>query len=179
MMIYLLLFYEFFKVGLFSIGGGLATIPFLHALAQRLDWFSVADLTNMIAVSESTPGPLGINMATFAGIKTAGLLGGFSSTLGLIFPSFFIIIFISKFLNRFKENKTIKAIFYGLRPAVSVMIFIFLVAMSRIIISEAIINGTLFISSFLFVCYLILILRFKYHPIFFILLAAVMGILMG
>ena len=85
-MIYVTLFFEFFKIGLFAIGGGLATIPFLFQLTEKFDWFDVAELTNMIAVSESTPGPLGINMATYAGIQAAGLFGGIVATLGLVVP---------------------------------------------------------------------------------------------
>ena len=90
-MIYGILFFEFFKIGLFAIGGGLVTIPFLFDLSQRFDWFSMTELTNMIAVSESTPGPIGINMATFAGFQTFGIFGGVVATLALIFPSFIFV----------------------------------------------------------------------------------------
>ena len=91
-MMYLLLFFEFFKIGLFAVGGGLATIPFLYALSDKYHWFSSAQLVDMIALSESTPGPLGINMATFAGFQTIGVLGGAISTFGLVLPALFVII---------------------------------------------------------------------------------------
>ena len=91
-MILLRLFYEFFKTGLFSVGGGLATIPFLQDIGQRTGWFTDADLTTMIAVSESTPGPMGVNMATYVGFETAGLPGAVVATLGLITPSIIVII---------------------------------------------------------------------------------------
>lgn len=178
MMIYLTLFYEFFKIGLFAIGGGLATIPFLFDLTARFDWFSVQDLVSMIALSESTPGPLGINMATFAGVQTAGVLGGLIATTGLVCPSMIVIIWISKFLNKFKNSFTVQSLFYGLRPAVSVMIFVFVLKVCQIIVDLTPNFNQLMISISLFVCYILLILRYKCHPIFFIFLGAVMGILL-
>ena len=102
-MIYLLLFYEFFKVGLFAIGGGLVTIPFLFDLAEQYPWFTASELADMIAISESTPGPLGVNMATFAGYKAGGILGAISATFGLVCPSLIIIMLISKLLKKFSD----------------------------------------------------------------------------
>ena len=177
-MIYVTLFIEFFKIGLFAIGGGLATIPFLFQLTEKFDWFDVAELTNMIAVSESTPGPLGINMATYAGIQAAGLFGGIVATLGLVVPSLFIIILISKILEKFKTNPYVSAVFYGLRPAVAAMIFSFLCVLLEMIVYQVPPGKPFFIQSILFLCYLILVFRFKCHPIFFICLGAFMGILL-
>ena len=94
-MIYLSLFFEFFKIGLFAVGGGLATIPFLYALTDKYTWFTKEILGNMIAIAESTPGPVGVNMATYGGINAAGVLGGITATLGLVFPSVVIIIFVA------------------------------------------------------------------------------------
>ena len=94
-MIFLQLFYEFFKIGLFAVGGGMATIPFLMDLTSRYSWFTMADLTNMIAVSESTPGPIGINMATYAGFNAAGIPGALCATLSLVLPAWIIIILIA------------------------------------------------------------------------------------
>ena len=116
--IILILFLEFFKIGLFAIGGGPATIPFLMDLAVNRPWFSMEELTNMIAISESTPGPVGLNMATYAGFQTLGLYGGLVSTLGLTIPSIIVIIIIAKFLDGFSENKYVKAAFSGIRPVV-------------------------------------------------------------
>lgn len=118
-MIYLRLFYEFFKIGLFSVGGGLATLPFLQDLGERTGWYTASDLANMIAVSESTPGPIGVNMATYAGYTSAGILGGIVATLGLIAPAIVIIMIISKILEKFRDNKYVNGAFYGLR-AVSI-----------------------------------------------------------
>ncbi len=121
-MIYLRLIYEFAKVGLFAIGGGMATIPFLMDLAGKYDWFTTSELANMIAISESTPGPVGVNMATYVGYTTAGIAGGILATLALTAPSLFIIYFIAKFLENFSENKIVKGIFYGIRPTVAALI---------------------------------------------------------
>ncbi len=125
MMLYLRLFYEFFKTGLFSIGGGMATIPFLQDMAKSTGWFTTNDLTNMIAVSESTPGPIGVNMATYVGYVTGmneggipfAILGAFTATLGLITPSIIVILIIAGFLKSFRDNKYVNNAFYGLRPA--------------------------------------------------------------
>ena len=116
-MIYLRLFFEFFKVGLFSVGGGLATIPFLTDLGQRTGWFTSGQLADMIAISESTPGPLGVNMSTYVGFHTAGLLGSIVSTLGLVTPSILVILLIARILKQFRQSRVVNAIFYGLRAA--------------------------------------------------------------
>lgn len=116
-MIYLRLFWEFFKVGLFSIGGGLATLPFLYSLGAKTGWFGTADVANMLAVSESTPGPIGVNMATYVGFDCGGVLGGIIATLGLVTPSVIVIVLIAMALQAFRTNKYVDAAFYTLRPA--------------------------------------------------------------
>lgn len=117
MMIYLQLFYEFFKAGLFAIGGGMATLPFLYDMSDKMGWFTYADLANMVAISESTPGPIGINMATYVGYTLRGVPGALTATVGLITPSIIIILIIAKFLQAFKDSPLVDAAFYGLRPA--------------------------------------------------------------
>ena len=117
MSIYLQLFVEFFKAGLFAVGGGMATIPFLYDISDKTGWFTHAQLTDMIAISESTPGPIGVNMATYVGFTTAGVPGSLIATLGLITPSIIVILIIAGFLKAFKNNKYVQAAFYGLRPA--------------------------------------------------------------
>ena len=116
-MIYLRLFYEFFKAGLFAVGGGMATLPFLYDISDSTGWFTHADLTNMIAVSESTPGPIGINTATYVGFTVKGLPGAIVATLGLVAPSIIIILIIAYFLKAFRDSRLVDAAFYGLRPA--------------------------------------------------------------
>ena len=123
-MIYLRLFWEFFKTGLFSVGGGLATLPFLYEMQARTGWFTMADLSNMIAVSESTPGPMGINMATFTGFTVAGIPGGIIAVLGEICPAFLIIIIIYRLLDRFKTNRYVQHVLYGLRAASAALILV-------------------------------------------------------
>ena len=117
MKLLLTLFFEFFKTGLFSVGGGMATLPFLYDMSARHpDWFTTAQLADMLAVSESTPGPIGVNMATFVGFRTAGIPGGVVATLGLAAPSVIIILIIARVLKQFRENRYVDAAFYGLRP---------------------------------------------------------------
>ncbi len=121
-MIYLRLFYEFFKVGLFSVGGGLATIPFLQDLGARTGWFTAADLADMIAVSESTPGPMGVNMSTYVGFTCGGPLGAVVGVLGLITPSVMVILIVAAFLKKFRDSKIVEGVFSGLRPASTALI---------------------------------------------------------
>ena len=124
-MTYILLFWEFFKTGLFAVGGGMATIPFLYQMSDATGWFTHMDLANMIAVGESTPGPIGVNMATYVGFLTGmsengifgAILGAVTATLGLITPSIIIILIIASVLNSFRNNKYVNSAFYGLHPA--------------------------------------------------------------
>ena len=117
MRILLQLMLEFAKTGLFSVGGGLATLPFLYEMSDNWGWFSHADIADMIAVSESTPGAIGINMSTYAGFKTGGVPGAFLATIGLAIPSFVVILIIARFLAKFRSNPHVEGAFYGLRPA--------------------------------------------------------------
>lgn len=116
-MILIQLFYEFFKAGLFAVGGGLATLPFLQDISAKTGWFTLDQLADMIAISECTPGPIGVNMATYVGFSTAGIPGALAATLGLIAPSIIVILIIAGFLKRFQDNRYVQAAFYGLRPA--------------------------------------------------------------
>lgn len=119
----LLLCWEFFKIGLFAIGGGMATIPFLVQIAEKYPhWYTVQMLADMVAVSESTPGPIGINMATYVGFTVAGPLGAVLATFALVLPSFLILICIAGVLERYRTNRIVDAGFSGLRPAVAGLI---------------------------------------------------------
>lgn len=121
-MIYLQLFWEFFKTGLFAVGGGMATLPFLYDVSDKTSWFTHAQLADMIAVSESTPGPIGVNMATYVGYLTGGRLGAVVATLGLITPSVIVILIVAAFLKAFRDSKYVAGAFYGLRPASTALI---------------------------------------------------------
>ena len=124
-MIYLQLFWEYFKAGLFAVGGGMATIPFLYEISDRTGWFRHRDLANMLAVSESTPGPIGVNMATYVGYVTGmkeggvanAILGSVTASIGLVMPSLIVILIVAAMLKRFKNSPLVQKTFYGLRPA--------------------------------------------------------------
>ena len=169
-MIYLLLFYEFFKVGLFAIGGGLVTIPFLFGLAEQYPWFTASELADMIAISESTPGPLGVNMATFAGYKAGGILGAISATFGLVCPSLIIIMLISKLLKKFSDNPYVQNILSGIRPAVIALIIMAGVEIAKISLVD-------YTSLLIFAIFALSIRFYKKSPIFYIVIAAVVGII--
>lgn len=185
-MIYLLLFWEFFKTGLFAIGGGLATIPFLKEIAAKYGWFTIDTLTTMIAVSESTPGPIGVNMATYVGYETAGVLGAIVATVALVLPSLIIICIIAKMLQKFRDAKIVQGIFVGLRPAVvgfiiSACVTIFLTALFRVDVFQTTHNWMdLFqwksILLFMGLCGFYW-WKPKLHPIVIILIAACVGML--
>ena len=122
-MTYLLLFYEYFKTGLFAVGGGMATLPFLYDMSARHpDWFTTSQIADMLAVSESTPGPIGVNMATFVGFQVGGVLGAVVATIGLVAPSIIVILIIAAFLRSFRDSKIVQSVFYGLRPASAAMV---------------------------------------------------------
>ena len=189
MMLYLRLFVEFFKTGLFAVGGGLATLPFLEEMADKTGWFTRAQLVDMIAVGESTPGPIGVNMATYVGFVTAGVPGSVIATLGLITPSVIVILLIAAFLKNFRENPLVKGAFYGLRPAsagliASAGLSVLLVALVR--------SGTALSFNVLswlnwkalaLMAVLLYLTRFckktkKWHPIAFIGISAAAGVLL-
>ncbi len=117
MMVFLRLFWEFFKTGLFAVGGGMATLPFLQDIGEATGWYTYSDLMNMLAVSESTPGPIGINMATFVGFTVAGVPGAVVATVGEVIPSIIVILIVGAMLQKFRDNRLVDQAFYGLRPA--------------------------------------------------------------
>lgn len=189
MMLYLRLFWEFFKTGLFAVGGGMATLPFLYSMSDATGWFTHAQLADMIAVSESTPGPIGVNMATYVGFSTAGIPGAVVATLGLITPSVIIILIIAKVLAAFRQNKTVDAAFYGLRPCSVGLI----AAAGLLVVKIALFDVDLYRQTGVLMnlfqwkaialaAVLIVLTRYvkplkKLHPVFFILGSAAVGAL--
>lgn len=177
MKLFIRLFIEFFKTGLFAIGGGLATIPFLNEMIDHYHWFTKDILTNMIAISESTPGPMGVNMATYVGYQTThSIIGGIIATLGLIFPSLIIICFVAHFLNQFKTNKYIQYAFYGVRPCVVALI----ISVSYSIYTLTFIKNKQLslISLFLFLLVFLYTKKFpKHHPIIILFGCTLLGII--
>jgi len=176
-MILLRLFFEFFKTGLFSIGGGMATVPFLFDIGARTGWFTASELSNMIAVSESTPGPIGVNMATYVGFKTAGIPGAVIATLGLVAPALIVIVIVANILSRFKDNPAVKSVLKYLRPAVMALIlFAFYQLAALTFLDEQ--NKIVISSTIAFIVLLACMLRFKkVHPIIWIATGAVFGII--
>lgn len=170
-MIFIKLFLEFFHIGLFSFGGGYATLPFLYHIADVQKWYTAQQLTDMIAISSITPGPVGVNVATFAGYATSGILGSIVATTSVILPSFILIIIISKLLEQFKHNKYVQSVIYVLKPtgcgllaAVGVDMFI---------------NNINLFGMFLLIALFIASLTEKRDPLFYLAVSAVVGLIAG
>lgn len=170
-MIFGVLFWEFFKIGLFAVGGGLVTIPFLFELTKKFDWFTAQELMDMIAVSQSTPGPVGINMATYAGFKTAGVFGGITATFGLALPSLIIVILVSKLLSRYAENLFVDDIMTAIRPAGIALILQAGIELFKLSVTD-------YFSFVIMLGFLILIYFYKKSPIFYIILSAIVGVVL-
>ena len=169
------MFFMFFKVGLFAVGGGLATLPFLYEIANSQTWFSVADISNMIAISESTPGPIGINMATYVGFKHSGIIGSIIAPLGEVFPSVIIITIIAGFLKKFRDSKIVNNVFYGLRAASCALIAVAGIGVAKIaFINE---NGFFYEGAIMALVLYFAIKKFKWHPIVYIAISAVIGVI--
>ncbi|MBQ9924592.1 MAG: chromate transporter [Clostridia bacterium] len=189
-MILLQLFYEFAKVGLFTVGGGMASVPFLMVMSEKTGWFTQAQLLDMIAISESTPGPLGINMGTYVGFETAGIPGAIIATLGITLPTAALAIIVAKFLFGFKENKYVQGAFYGLRPASAGLIAAAGVSVAMLsLVNQAALEAKAWASivdiKAIILAALLWILTNKVkqtkklHAIYFIAASAVIGIIFG
>ena len=184
-MIYWRLFIEFFKTGLFAVGGGLATLPFLQDMAARTHWFTTAQLADMVAVSESTPGPIGVNMATYVGFTVGGIPGAVVATLGLIAPSLIIILIIAAFLQAFRNNRYVNAAFSGLRPASTAMVASAGIGVALLTFYNPAGQGLAVINykALALAAVVLVLTRWvkvtkKWHPIIFILLSAVVGVVL-
>ncbi len=195
-MILLSLFWQFFKTGLFSFGGGMATVPFLTDMADRTGWFTRAALADMIAVSESTPGPIGVNMATYVGYTVGlsqggvvgGILGGAVATLGLVTPSFLVIMLVAAVLRRFRENRFVSGGLYGLRPAsvgliaaagVSIVLFAVLRVGNIYAVGQAALDWRMLALAAVVLAATRWVPKVKkLHPVAFILFSAAVGIVL-
>lgn len=191
---YLRLFWEFFKTGLFSIGGGMATLPFLHDIGVSTGWYTQTQLMNMLAVSESTPGPIGINMATYVGFTVAGVPGAVIATVGEVTPSIAVILIIAALLKNFRENRYVDAAFYGLRPAstgligsacitviLEVLLCVNLSGADGSLFNRAVWAGSINWPGLLLAAVLLVLTNWVkptkgLHPIVFILFSAVVGV---
>lgn len=172
----LYLFYEFAKVGLFTFGGGMATLPLLTDLGEKTGWYGAEFVTEMVAVSNSTPGPIGLNMATYVGYEVSGILGAIVATLGIATPCIIISLIVGAGIRKYSENEAIKNMFLGIRPVVLGLILFaaFTVAKSALFVS-----GTFSYTKLIFFVIIFgIILLWKKHPGFLIILSAIAGILL-
>lgn len=177
--------YEFFKTGLFAVGGGLATLPFLYAMGEKTGWFTSTDVADMIAISESTPGPMGVNMATYVGFASFGIVGAIVGPLALVFPSIVVIVLISQILDKFKESQLVQDVFYGLRPASTGLIIAAGAGVARIALfhfdvyekTKDIMQLINYKAVLLAVGIYILLKKKDVHPILVIVIAAIIGII--
>ena len=195
-MIFLELFWTFFKIGLFTFGGGYAMLPLIQEQVVAHEWLSEEAIVNFIAVSESTPGPFAINIATYVGSQVGGaefgglgftFLGSACATLGVVLPSFIIILLVAKFYQQFKNSNTVKGLMTGLKPAAIGLIASAVVSMALTVFipsgfSFSIFKGIEFYISaaiFALCTFLVLIKRKKIPPVLIICIAAVLGIATG
>ena len=185
-MIFLRLFWEFFKTGLFAVGGGLATLPFLYDMGARTGWFTAHQVADMLAVSESTPGPIGINMAVYTGYTSAGILGSVCALVGIVTPSIIVIILIAAALRAFRDNKYVNGAFYGIRPASTGLIAVagITVAVGALLDTDAWEGWSRFWTVLNWKALLLAAVIFavsrickKLHPVFLILIGAAAGVL--
>ena len=168
-MMYLQLFWEFLNIGIFSFGGGYATLPFLYHISDVYGWYSHSELANMLAVSSVTPGPVGINVATYAGFKSAGILGSVIATGAIMLPAFVLVILVSKLLNKFSENIYVKGVIELLKPISCAML-------ASVGVSLVVSNVNNLAAAILLVVLMLISLRIKLDPIFYLGVSAVIGI---
>ena len=178
------LIYQFFKTGLFAVGGGLATLPFLYEMGEITGWFTDQDILNLLAVSESTPGPIGINMSTYVGFITSGIPGAVLSSLALAAPSVIVILLVIQVLDKFKGSPVVEGIFKGLRPAsIGLITAAFLgVVKESLLFLQNYAGFSTMLSVFnwkgiaLAVALFFIMRKWKKHPIVYIAIAAATGI---
>ena len=170
-MIYLLLCSEFFKIGLFSFGGGYATIPFLYHISEVYGWYSIDELSQMVAVASITPGPVGINVATYAGLRTLGILGSMLATVSEMLPSFVLVILVSKILKKFHENFYVKTILKTLKPIGCALL---------IFVAIGLLKPHIFELKGLILLFVLLLLSWKTKkdPLFYITISGIAGVML-
>lgn len=172
MNLFIQLFLQFFHVGVFSFGGGYATLPFLYDIAEKYHWYSAKQLTDMLAISSITPGPVGVNVATFAGFATSGILGSLIATTAIILPSYIIVTIVYKLLDKFKTNRNVKGAIRGLKPAGCALLSA--VGIKLLFTSNLHLLGTLILVAFV-----VASLKQKHDPLFYLGISAVLGLVIG
>lgn len=169
-MIFLQLLYEFLKIGLFSFGGGYATLPFLYYISQNYGWYTLEELTQMCAVASITPGPIGINMATYAGLKTGGFCGALVATISIMLPSLVLVIIVAKLLKKFNDNKFVKFIIQTLKPIGCALLTAVAIGLVKSIIDD-------YKAIILLIVLLLLSWKTKKDPLYYIFISSLIGIL--
>lgn len=177
-MIYWLLFIEFFIIGTFAVGGGLATLPYLIALGDKYGWFTKATLMDMVAISESTPGPIGINMATYVGYMVGKIPGSIIASIAVMLSGLIFMIVVARSLEHFKNSFWLVKIFYGLRPTIAALIGFAAYTMLYTIVGDMTLStipilGTLVLFTMTF----ILMAKTKLSPVSIIVIAAVLSLI--
>ncbi|MBD8963105.1 chromate transporter [bacterium] len=172
MNLFIQLFLQFFHVGVFSFGGGYATLPFLYDIAEKYHWYSAKQLTDMLAISSITPGPVGVNVATFAGFATSGILGSLIATMAIILPSYIIVTIVYKVLDKFRTNRNVKGAIRGLKPAGCALLSA--VGIKLLFTSNLHLLGTLILVAFV-----VASLKQKHDPLFYLGISAVLGLVIG
>ena len=172
MNLFIQLFLQFFHVGVFSFGGGYATLPFLYDIAEKYHWYSAKQLTDMLAISSITPGPVGVNVATFAGFATSGILGSLIATMAIILPSYIIVTIVYKVLDKFRTNRNVKGAIRGLKPAGCALLSA--VGIKLLFTSNLHLLGTLILVAFV-----VSSLKQKHDPLFYLGISAVLGLVIG
>lgn len=172
MNLFIQLFLQFFHVGVFSFGGGYATLPFLYDIAEKYHWYSAKQLTDMLAISSITPGPVGVNVATFAGFATSGILGSLIATTAIILPSYIIVTIVYKVFDKFRTNRNVKGAIRGLKPAGCALLSA--VGIKLLFTSNLHLLGTLILVAFV-----VASLKQKHDPLFYLGISAVLGLVIG
>lgn len=172
MNLFIQLFLQFFHVGVFSFGGGYATLPFLYDIVEKYHWYSAKQLTDMLAISSITPGPIGVNVATFAGFATSGILGSLIATTAIILPSYIIVTIVYKVLDKFRTNRNVKGAIRGLKPAGCALLSA--VGIKLLFTSNLHLLGTLILVAFV-----VASLKQKHDPLFYLGISAVLGLVIG
>lgn len=183
-MIYLELFLTFFKIGLFTFGGGYAMLPLIQKEVLANNWLTQEELVDFVAVSESTPGPFAVNISTYIGMQTGSVLGAVCATLGVILPSFIVILIIASFYSKFRKSKIFQAYMIGLKPGVVGLIGAAILSIALLVFFPAGIAYNVFLSpQFYFSLVVFAVMVFlafkKVHPIIIICLSALAGIAFG
>lgn len=172
MKLFLQLFIQFFHVGVFSFGGGYATLPFLYDIAEKYHWYTTKQLTDMLAISSITPGPVGVNVATFAGFSTSGILGAAIATTAIILPSYIIVTIVYKVLDKFRTNRNVKGAIRGLKPAGCALLSA--VGIKLLFTSNLHLLGLLILIAFFITSF-----KKKQDPLFYLGLSALLGLIIG